>query len=82
MRRKLFVVALFAVLAGCTSYYAVTDPATGKTFYTDKVDKQNGGAVSLKDAKSGDTVTLQNSAIRQIDKSQFDAATATTQAGK
>jgi hypothetical protein len=38
--------------AGCsTSYYRVTDPESGKTYYTNKIEKAvQGGAVKFEDA--------------------------------
>jgi hypothetical protein len=82
MRRKRLALLSLAFLGGCTSYYAVTDPSSGKTFYTERVEKQSGGAVSLKDTRSGDMVTLQNSDIREIGKDQYESAVAAPPAGK
>lgn len=65
------------ILAGCTNYYRVTDPASGKTYYTTKVSRVDGGAVKIKDAKSGDTVTLQSSEVHEISQRDFEAGAAT-----
>jgi len=72
---RTFVVVLVTVLcAGCAgSYYKVTDPASGKVFYTEEV-KRNGSAVEFKDASSGGVVTLQNSEVSEIDKAAYNSA--------
>ena len=62
-----------ALLSGCTSYYRVSDPHTGKTYYTTDLKRKDGGAATLKDARTGSTVTVQNSEITQIKKEEFEA---------
>jgi hypothetical protein len=64
---------LFA--SACTSYYRVTDQATGKTYYTTGYDRTDSGAVKFEDANSRSTVTLQSSEIMEISRTQFDAET-------
>ena len=74
MLKTLAVVLAVVVCAGCAgSYYKVTEPSSGKVFYTEEV-KRNGSAVEFKDATSGGVVTLQNSEVTQIDKSAYQAA--------
>src|SRR4051812_20804920 len=59
---------------GCgTTYYRVTDPTTGRDFYTTVVEKQRGGSVRLRDAGTGRTVTLQNSEVHEVKKEEFDS---------
>jgi len=67
------VIALLSAvsLAACAHYFKVTDPASGKVFYTEDVDRK-GSAVEFKDAQTGNTVTLQNSEIMQIDKQAYE----------
>ena len=67
----LIALALFA--AGCTTYYRVTDPTTGKMYYSTDL-KQDGGATTFKDARTGDSVTVQNVEVRKISKEDFEAA--------
>ena len=62
--------ALF--LAGCTSYHRVTDNATGKVYYTAQLKKKEGGAVVIKDAATGDNVTIQNAQVSKITKEEFE----------
>ena len=76
MRRKIAGVLMAAVAmcaVGCTSYYKVTDPTTGKTYYTTELKQSGHGAARLKDARTGTTVNLQNSEITQIKKEEFEA---------
>jgi hypothetical protein len=76
----LVVLVCGALACGSTKYYQVKDPATGTTYYTEKVDKESGGAVKLTDAKTGSTVTIQNSEVTEVSeqtyKSGIAAATA------
>lgn len=72
--RVIFCVLALAV-AGCSSHYRVTDPGSGKTYYTTKIeDAGRAGAVKLKDAKTGSTVTLQSSEVREISEEEYEAA--------
>ena len=78
MRRFLTIVlAFFLVIGilGCSSYYKVIDPATDKIYYTEKISKEKGGAIKLKDANTGAEVTLQNSEVSEINKEEFRANT-------
>ena len=77
MRRKAAGVLVAAAVTmwavGCTSYYKVTDPTTGKTYYTTELKQSGNGAARLKDARTGTTVNLQNSEITHIKKEEFEA---------
>ena len=61
-------------LSACGSYYMVKDVTTDKVFYTKDL-KRNDGTVILKDANTGDTVTLQNSEVTEINRETFKAKT-------
>jgi hypothetical protein len=66
------------LLGGCSTYYRVTDPATGKTYYTrDDVAWRYtmSGTVSFRDTMTENTVTLASSEIKRITKEEFEAAT-------
>ena len=71
--RGLLVCGLVLLLAGCTHYYRVTDPGTGKTYYTTDMSKETGGGVKLKDERTRTTVTLQSSEVREISEDEFEA---------
>lgn len=53
-------------LCGCSPYYRITDPSTDNIYYTRDVKNLSGGAVKLKDERSGKTVTLQTSEVEEI----------------
>ena len=74
-----FVIITASVLAsGCANYYRVSDPASGKEYYTTEVKNRSGGAVTFKDAATGDEVTLQNSHVSKVTKEDYE----TNRAGK
>lgn len=67
---------LFAlVVPACTSYYKVTDPNSGKAYYTTDIDHpKHDSAVQFKDEKTQAEVTLQSSEIHKISKDEYKAA--------
>jgi hypothetical protein len=65
---------LATVMAGCTTYYRVNDPAGTREYYTTKIDKTMAGAITFKDEKSGSVVTLQSSEVKEISEDEFEAA--------
>ena len=71
--KGLLVGGLILTVAGCTHYYRVTDPGTGKTYYTTDIHEERGGAVKLKDDRTKSTVTLQSSEVREISEDEFEA---------
>lgn len=62
------------VVAGCTSYYRVNDPAGTREYYTTEIDRTKAGAITFKDAKGGGEVTLQSSEVKEISEEEFNAA--------
>jgi len=70
------VCILFLAVAGCGGgYYKVTDPGSGKTYYTNSVKRHGDGRIEFKDKKSGSEVTLQSSEVQEVDKKEFNEAT-------
>ena len=68
---------LAGMTAGCTDYYRVTDPASGKAYYATKVGEAGkAGAVRIKDEKTGSMVTLQSSEVKEISKQEYEAGIA------
>jgi hypothetical protein len=64
---------LAGIVCGCgPTYYRVTDPTTGRAYYTTELQKQKSGSVRIRDAGTGNTVTLQNSEIQKVNKEQFE----------
>jgi uncharacterized protein YceK len=73
----LILCGLTIMTVGCSSYYRVTDPASGKAYYTTKVDDAGrAGAVKIKDVKTGSVVTLQSSEVKEISSEEFEAGIA------
>lgn len=69
----LAALVMIFVCASCGSHYMVKDPATDKTYYTQKIESQKSGAVQFKDGKTGSEVTLQNSEISEISEDEYKA---------
>jgi uncharacterized protein YceK len=70
----LILSGLTVMIAGCSNYYRVTDPSSGKTYYTTKVGEAGkAGAVKIKDEKTGSTVTLQSSEVKEISSEEYEA---------
>jgi hypothetical protein len=62
------------LLSGCGGdYYRVNDPAGDRLYYTTDIDRTKTGAITFKDKKSGNTVSLQSSEVKQISKQEFEA---------
>jgi hypothetical protein len=62
------------LVSGCASYQRVTDPTTQKVYYTKDLHDRGNGAVVFKDAATGEKVTLQNSEVKKIKRSEFKQA--------
>ena len=76
-----FVPLVIAAIAGCASYYKVTEPGSGKEFYTQDVSRKiGGGAIEFKDAKTGAITTLQNSQVLEIDEKTYKAGLSASKA--
>jgi hypothetical protein len=78
MRYGWLVVSLCVgfLVVGCASYYKVTDPQSGNAYYTQKIESVMGGAVKVKDARTGSIVTLQNSEVKEISEKDYKAGLA------
>ncbi len=65
--------AAAVTLGGCAHFYMVTDPATGRVYYTDGIDRMGNGAVRFKDDVTKNRVTLGTSEIMEITEDQYKA---------
>ena len=72
---RLGACSLILLASACTTYYRITDAATGKTYYTTDYDRTSSGGLKFEDANSRSTVTLQSSEITEISRSEFKAKT-------
>ncbi len=74
MRRLAILTGMILIMVtiGCATYYKVTDPSTGKDYYTKTLERKGGGII-FKDVKTQTTVTLQSSEVLEISKDAFKA---------
>lgn len=71
----LTICGFMIIMAGCTTYYRVTDPTTGREYYTTEVeDVGKDGTVKINDKKSGSTVRIKSSEVKEISKDEYKAA--------
>ncbi|HYS15490.1 MAG TPA: hypothetical protein VET45_01080 [Candidatus Binatia bacterium] len=70
------LLAMVLATAGCATYYRVTDPASGRAYYTEEIKRSQQGTVQFKDVKSGADVTLQASEVLEISSDEFKKNTA------
>ncbi len=61
------------VLPGVSSYYRVTDTATGAVYYTDGIKKERRGVVEFRDANTRAWVSLPAAEVVEISKGEFRA---------
>lgn len=76
--KKLIVavmIMMVALLSGCTTYYRVKDTSTNSTYYTTQIDRQSSGSIRFVDENSSSVVTLQNSAVTEVNEEEFKANT-------
>jgi len=66
----LVVIAGASVACGGGKYYMVKDPSTGKVYYSESV-KKDGSAVTLTDAQTSSTVTIQNSEVTEVSEQTY-----------
>ena len=77
MMRLVVVIALVFVMmgVGCASYYKVTDIGSGKTYFTQDIERNRDGSILFKDETSSSTVTIQSSEVLEISKDEFKSNT-------
>ena len=68
----IIILACVLFFCGCAPHFRVTDPSTENVYYTRDIKKLGGGAIRLEDERSGQTVTLQNSEIKEIPKEAYN----------
>lgn len=69
------MIMMVALLSGCTTYYRVKDTSTNSTYYTTQIDRQSSGSIRFVDENSSSVVTLQNSAVTEVNEEEFKANT-------
>lgn len=73
--RILILILGVSLLVGCAGYYKVEDPSTGNIYYTTDIDRESNGSVRFVDKNTDSEVTLQNSAVTEINSEEFKANT-------
>jgi hypothetical protein len=68
------------LITACASYYRVTDPVSGRIYYTEKVERESGGAASFTDAASDSKITIQNSEVKELSSKEYETALAAAKA--
>ena len=63
-------------MMGMGSYYAITDEASGRVYYTDNLSREARGVVEFRDSKSGAWVSLPAATVREISQAEFRAGPA------
>jgi hypothetical protein len=58
--------------AGCSHYYRVTDPGSGKTYYTTSIDERS-GRVKFKDDRTGNTIILHSAELSEMSEDEYGA---------
>jgi hypothetical protein len=69
------IIMMVVLLSGCTTYYRVKDTSTNSTYYTTQIDRQSSGSIRFVDENSSSVVTLQNSAVAEVNEEEFKANT-------
>lgn len=67
------ILSVLPVIGGCTTYYRISDPSTGKTYYTTGLAEKS-GSTTFVDAKTGAQVSIQNSEVNKVTKEEFETA--------
>ena len=78
MPKKFALIPLLLLAAACeATYFKVTDPGTGREYYT--IDyTHKGTAIEFKDARTGARTTVQNPQVLEINEQTFNAGVAAT----
>jgi hypothetical protein len=72
----LTVLTVVLATAGCiTGHFRVTDPSSGRVYYTNEISRRDPG-IRFRDAKSGADVTLSSSEVLEISVDDFKQNTA------
>jgi hypothetical protein len=63
---------LSLMTAGCSNYYRVTDPGSGKTYYTTDIDDRS-GRLKFKDDRTRNTVVLHSAELSELSEEEYRA---------
>ena len=68
----LLICVLSLTMAGCSHYYRVTEPASGKIYYTTYIDERS-GAAKFKDDRTGSYVILHSAEVSELSPEEYGA---------
>src|SRR5262245_10812260 len=77
MKRKVMGALMYGLIisvTGCSHYYRVGDPGTGRTYYTKQIHDEGEGAVKFKDERMDSIVRLQSAEVATISEETYEAA--------
>ena len=60
------------MMAGCSHYYRVTEPASGKIYYTTHIDERSGAAKFIDD-RTGSYVILHSAEVSELSEDEYGA---------
>jgi hypothetical protein len=66
------ICVLNLMMAGCSHYYRVTEPSSGKTYYTTHIDERS-GAAKFKDDRTGSYVILHSAEVSELSQEEYGA---------
>ena len=69
---SLLIGVLSLMVAGCSQYYRVTDPGSGRVYYTTDIEERIGG-VKFKDDRTKSTVILHSAEMSEISEEEYGA---------
>lgn len=75
MKIRILALALLVVslgVAGCSTYFRVTDTSNGKVYYTKDYAREPNN-VRFKDANTGKEMTVPTADVRSISSEEYDA---------
>jgi len=73
LARCILACAVAFTLSGCATYYMVTDPTSGRVYYTDDIQQKGHGAIRFKDEVTKTRVTLGTSEVMEVTEDQYKA---------
>ena len=72
MMAGLLICVLSLMMAACSGYYRVTEPTTGKTYYTTHIDERS-GAVKFTDDRTRSYVILHSAEVSELSEDEYGA---------
>jgi hypothetical protein len=71
MKNVALLVLALTLLPGCTRYFHVRDPGSGREYYTTKIGRTRTGAVRFRELQQRAEITLQSSEVKQVRREEM-----------